>query len=249
MKATRARVYWDEASWPWQAAALLVVVDFAGLALARHAVGWGVIGRTGEPSSPGMEILGSWSVVTRALLVSIWILYFMGRGVPRRAFGLAVSGARRRVAEFGRGLLWIVPMAAALALIGILFLRAGRRDQVAPPVSFETTRQMVDWILIFVVALPPVEELIYRGTIHPVLRRHFGVTGAVLAGGALFGLLHALYGIDAASLVAYAFGGGALAFVYERTGSLLYPWMLHVATNLAGVWISTWSGLFEALRT
>src|SRR5688572_5770464 len=249
MKPTKARTYWDEAVWPWQAAAILVGIDLAGLAIARYAVGWGVIGRTGSPSTPGMEILGSWSVVTRALLVALWIHIFISRGIPRRAFGLVLTGARRRLAEFGRSLAMVVPVAAGLAMIGVLVLRAGgHRSEIAPPVTFDTTRDMVNWILIFVVALPPVEELIYRGAVHPILRRHMGVTGAVIAGGVFFGLVHALYGIPAASLPAYACGGAALAFVYERTGSLLYPWILHAATNLFGVWISCYPGLFEALK-
>src|SRR5688572_5877203 len=117
MKPTKARTYWLEAAWPWQAAAILVGVDFAGLAIARYAVGLGVIGRTGSPSTPGMEILGSWSVVTRALMVARWIHIFSSRGMPRRAFALVLSGARRRMAEFGRSLAMVVPVAAGLAMI------------------------------------------------------------------------------------------------------------------------------------
>jgi membrane protease YdiL (CAAX protease family) len=252
MKPTKARAYWDEALWPWQAAAILVAVDFAGLAVARFAVGWGV---TGDPTRFGdaqhlIAIVGNWSILTRALLVLAFAMYFIGRGVPPRAFGIVKSGFRRRLGEYAKCLAVILPLAAAASLIVLLFLRmGGGREHITPPLNLSTSAQSWRWILVFVVALPPVEEFLYRGIIHPVLRRHFGVAWAVAAGGVLFGLLHALYGIDLASLVAYGLGGAALAWIYERTGSLLFPWLLHVATNLAAVWISSYPGLFEALRT
>jgi membrane protease YdiL (CAAX protease family) len=108
---------------------------------------------------------------------------------------------------------------------------------------------MISWIWIFVVALPPMEELLYRGILHPSLRQTLGVGWALAVGGLVFGAVHWFYGIDVPSLTAYAFGGAVLAYVYERTGSLLFSWALHVATNLAGVWISAYPGFFEALRT
>jgi len=254
MKATRAKTYWDEAAWPWRAAAILVAIDLIGLAVARFACGWAIYGSRvpGETASPDhlMAIVGNWPIAARILLVLAFAMHFAGKGVPPRAFGLVKSGFRRRLSEFGRCLAVIVPLAAALSLIVILFLRmGGGRDHIAPPLNLDTSQQTWRWIWVFVVALPPFEEFMYRGIIHPVLRRHFGVAWAVAAGGVLFGLLHALYGIDLASLVAYGLGGAALAWVYERTGSLFFPWLLHVATNLVGVWISSYPGVFEALRT
>jgi membrane protease YdiL (CAAX protease family) len=254
MKPTKARVFWDEAAWPWQAAAILVAIDLIGLGVARFACGWAIYGARapGETSSPDhlMAIVGNWPIVARILLVAAFAMLYTGRGVPLRAFGLVKSGFRKRLAEFGKCLAVIVPLAAAASLMMILFLRmGGGREHIAPPLSFATSTQSWRWILVFVVALPPFEEFLYRGVVHPVMRRHMGVTGAVAVGGLLFALLHWFYGIDLASLVAYGFGGAALAWVYERTGSLIFPWLLHVATNLVGVWISSYPGLFEALRT
>lgn len=237
-KPTKARVYWDEAVWPWQAAAVLVAIDIAGLAVSRYLVS-GVAG-------PMRSIVGDWSVVTRVLLVLAFAAYYYGRGVPPRAFGLVTSGFRRRLKEFGTCLLAILPLTFALLMMTLLILRMGGR--IAPPLTFRNSEQMVGWIWVFVVFLPPMEELLYRGLLHPALRRRLGVGWAIAVGGLVFGFIHLFYGIDLASLIAYAFGGAVLAYVYERTGSLLFPWTLHVATNLMAVWISSYPGLFEALR-
>ncbi|HZN61673.1 MAG TPA: type II CAAX endopeptidase family protein [Planctomycetota bacterium] len=241
MKPTKARTYWDEASWPWQAAAILVVLDIAGLAVSRYLVSGG--------AGPMKSIVGDWAIVTRILLALTFAAYFYGRGVPARAFGLTMAGFRRRMREFWTCLAVVVPLAIALSLMAILILRAGgARDQIAPPLKFEDAERRVAWIWVFVVALPPMEELLYRGILHPALRGRLGVGWAVAAGGLIFGLIHWFYGIDIASLPAYAAGGAALAWVYERTGSLFFPWLLHVVTNLAAVWVSSYPGLFEALR-
>jgi len=250
MKATRAKVPWEEAVWPWQAAAALVAVDIAGLALARYAVGWGV---TGTPTRFGdtahlIAIVGNWSIVTRTLLALAFALYFVGRGVRPRAFGFAMSGFARRGAEFGKCLGIVLPLVFAASMILLLLLRASDRGgMISAPLHFAKEGDTWKWIWTFVVALPPFEEFTYRGVVHPVMRRYFGPGWAVAAGGLLFGLLHAFYGIDAASLVAYAIGGAVLAWVYERTGSLFFPWLLHVSTNLAAVWISSYPEFFESL--
>ena len=252
MKLTKARTYWDEAAWPWQAAAILVAVDFIGLAWARFVVGWGITGPRVETAGiPDhfMAIGGTWSIVTRVLLVLAFAMYFTGRGVPWRAFGLARSGFRKRLVEFGKCLAVIVPLAVALMLMTVLFLRmGGNRDLIQPPLHFRDSQQVGRWIWVFVVALPPLEEFLYRGIVHPALRRHMDPVGAAAIGGVIFGVLHWFYGIDMASLAAYTMGGFALAWIYERTGTLFFPWLLHVVTNLAGVWISSYPGLFEALR-
>jgi len=253
MKATKARTYWDEASWPWQAAAILVAVDFAGLAVARFAVGWGM---TGWPSladvgqGPLMAIAGNWSIITRALLVLVFASFYYGRGVPPRAFGLTMSGFRKRLAEFWRCLGVVLPLSAAAILLLILLFRAmGRREWIAPPFPVHAPGDALKWILIFVVALPPLEELLYRGVVHPALRGRMSVGAALGVGSAVFGILHGFYGVPVGFLPCYAAAGLILAWVYERTGSLFFPWLLHAGANLAAVWLSSYPGLYEALRT
>ena len=80
------------------------------------------------------------------------------------------------------------------------------------------------------------------------LRRRFGAGVAVVAGGLLFWLLHLFYGIPLEGSGGYAAAGMMLAWLYEKTGSLLFSWIVHVVTNLAGAFISEVPGLFEWLR-
>jgi membrane protease YdiL (CAAX protease family) len=39
-----------------------------------------------------------------------------------------------------------------------------------------------------------------------------------------------------------------LAWAYERTGSLVFPWAIHAVANLGGALLSLWPGLFRAFR-
>jgi membrane protease YdiL (CAAX protease family) len=233
MKPTKARTYWDEASWHWRVAAILVVLDIAGLALARFVVGSNIHGAIHSPHShAGLAILGSWSIVTRLLLILVVVAYLYGRGVPLRAFGLTMTGFKRRLCELVTCLAVILPLVAALSMLSILVLRGvNHGEMISAPLAAMDPAGLGAWIWIFVVALPPFEELLYRGILHPVLRRHMGVGGAVAIGGLIFGLLHWFYDRRRT----------------RRRGGLGVGVRAHV-TNLAAVWISSYPGLFEALR-
>lgn len=252
MKPTKARVFWDEAAWPWRAAAILIALDFAGLAVSHFALGWRVTGwPTGDEAGQGplMAIAGNWSIIARTLLALVFASYYFGRGVPARAFGLTMSGFRKRLVEFGRCLGVVAPLSAAAIMLLILLFRAmGRREWIAPPFPVHAPGDALNWILIFVIALPPLEELIYRGVVHPAVRGRLGVGAALGVGAGVFGILHGFYGIPVGFLPCYAAAGLILAWVYERTGSLFFPWLLHAGANFLAVFISCHPGLFEALR-
>jgi len=107
------------------------------------------------------------------------------------------------------------------------------------------------------------EEVIFRGSLHALLRRRLPTPVAVVAGSALFGLWHIIPTLDrietnpftkdtsaahrtvsTASVVALtsAFGLG-FAFLRSRSGSVVAPTMAHAAANsvgLAGGWASAW---------
>lgn len=81
------------------------------------------------------------------------------------------------------------------------------------------------WLCI-VVALPIAEEIMFRGALYGGLRRLMPRGAAMVFVGVLFGLLH-----DGPTLLPVATLGIALAYVYERTGSLLAPCILHSVHN------------------
>ena len=83
-----------------------------------------------------------------------------------------------------------------------------------------------------IVALAPLsEEIFFRGFMYGGLRRRLPVWGAAAISGLVFGLLH-YTGPDSIGVVPQlAVLGVLLAWLYERTGSLWPPIMLHVVNN------------------
>ncbi|HTF55815.1 MAG TPA: type II CAAX endopeptidase family protein [Planctomycetota bacterium] len=242
---------WDEAAWPWWSAALVVTLDLAGAAAAHFGMGWTVYGTPRAPHllpEHFLAIFGNWAIITRLFLALTLLLYFRGRGVPWRAFGLTPD-TRGRWVPFAKVLALSIAAIVVLSAASVIVLRAtGHANEIEPPLHLATSSERQRWIWIFVVAMPPFEELMYRAILYPMMRRHMGPVAAVLLNGMVFGLLHYFYGIPIEGVPAYAVGGAILAWVYERTGSLAFPWIVHAAANLAAVVISNYPGWFETLR-
>lgn len=77
-----------------------------------------------------------------------------------------------------------------------------------------------------VLILPVCEEILFRGALYGGLRRHMPAALAMLVSGLVFGLLH-----DPSVMLPVAALGAVLAWVYERTGSLKVPCLVHVLQN------------------
>jgi len=75
---------------------------------------------------------------------------------------------------------------------------------------------------------PLGEELLYRGMLYGALRRRWGFWGAALVSSLAFGLFHV---IPLQVLTAMLLGL-VLCWVYERSGSLWAPALVHLVNNL-----------------
>ena len=111
----------------------------------------------------------------------------------------------------------------------------------------------------FGTALP--EEMIFRGTLLGIFLRHSTVGPAIATNSVLFGLWHVLpalrlssqegwtagrkaaYAISSVLLTALA--GAVLSVLRLRSGSVIAPWLAHVAANNAGL-IGGWMGSRES---
>lgn len=87
------------------------------------------------------------------------------------------------------------------------------------------------WAMLFIVAVwsPLAEEIVFRAMIYRTLRKGFAFLPAALISGILFGAYHMnwVQGVYAAAL------GILLAFVYEKTNSLLGCYLFHFMFNLS----------------
>jgi membrane protease YdiL (CAAX protease family) len=84
-------------------------------------------------------------------------------------------------------------------------------------------------ILLIVIAAPLAEEICFRGFLFGGLRKRMPMIPAALAGGLFFGLLHFSTGWSAVPLLVVL--GAMFAVVYEKTGSLWPPIILHAVNN------------------
>jgi membrane protease YdiL (CAAX protease family) len=86
-------------------------------------------------------------------------------------------------------------------------------------------------VVLFCVVAPIVEELTFRGVGQSLLRERFGAAPAILLVGLAFGVWH---GLLIALLVLVPFGS-ALAYLRERTDSVLPGMVVHALFNAAAI--------------
>jgi hypothetical protein len=88
-----------------------------------------------------------------------------------------------------------------------------------------------------VLVAPAAEELFYRGMLFPALRRRMDLWPAMGLSGVLFGLSHLQTTLDGYLLVLLIIIplGMFLAWLYERTGSIVAPVLAHATFNLIQV--------------
>jgi membrane protease YdiL (CAAX protease family) len=81
------------------------------------------------------------------------------------------------------------------------------------------------------VVAPIGEEVFFRGFVYTGLRRKYGVRNGILLSSLFFGLTHGI-----PWQIPYAFAAGViLAAVYEKTGSLYSPILIHIINNSLAV--------------
>lgn len=77
------------------------------------------------------------------------------------------------------------------------------------------------------ICAPFAEELFFRGVLYRVMRRWWSVAVAAIVSALIFGLVHGMLDVFPGTTVL----GVVLALVYERSGSLWSPYLLHAVYN------------------
>jgi len=217
-------------SWGWRAALAGLALGYgpqAALLLFSALAGAGR--DVGE-----VTLGGAVALVAGSLVIYGWQTF------AAWLFSLRRTGARLALWGFRRphaSVAWRVP--AALAVVyAVAFLH----QEVVHPRQQDLLTQFPRsgvglglLVLLAVVVAPPFEELFFRGFIYRGLAQSWGWRRAALVSGALFGLAH--FQPDVA--VPLGVLGVALAWVYERTGSLWSSIALHAVFN--GLAVVAWA--------
>jgi len=118
-----------------------------------------------------------------------------------------------------------------LALVTGLLTALGQPRPVGP--AAQALAVLDPWLLVAAIVgfAPIAEELFFRGIVFNAWLREAGRVPAYIGSAALFALIH----LSLASLLPIFLLGLALAWAYERTGTLLVPIVMHATVNAISV--------------
>jgi hypothetical protein len=157
-------------------------------------------------------------------------------------FGVRGGSARGWLGVRPLALFSAVGAAALIAAVAHLLLLGGEwlspEEQIRHPLLPEMVSAASPLLRALFIALacgiaPAFEEILFRGILFGALRRRWPFAVAALVSGFVFALGH--FQVGAAALPAYVFIGFALASVYEYSGSLLPPILVHAGFNALGL--------------
>lgn len=204
---------------------------FAGLLVVLVQSGLDGAGLSSDSAPVFSEVVLTSVNFLGLALVSLWYLDWRSdwsligfRRPTRRDIGVIVAGSV--------GLILVI-----LALDLVLSQFGLEPDEnVAVETGREHPELFLYYIPIVLLLNAPAEELLFRGVVQGLFRRAYGVVPGIVAASLLFGLIHyvALAGDgSAAAYVAIAFISGILlGTLYEYTGNLLVPTVVHAAWNI-----------------
>jgi membrane protease YdiL (CAAX protease family) len=148
-----------------------------------------------------------------------------------------------------KGALWgiagytaVVPVIVFVGIIVYVVINAFHLK--APPVqpvmglmlSAKNVPLLLSAFAVVIFLAPLAEEVFFRGVLYNAVKRKLGVLGGILLTSALFSLLHTYdSSFFLVGFLPVAILGGALAYLYEKTGSLVPSITLHIAHNLSSV--------------
>jgi membrane protease YdiL (CAAX protease family) len=208
----------------WGAGAVFAGVLVAALALI---VGVGVVSIWDpELESTAGKIAGQSIVEISVIVVALWFARAGSAGATLDALGF------RRFARSA--------LKTAALVYGLYFLVAIAWGLLTSPEQEEIARELgggegvLATVLagVMIVVLAPLgEEIFIRGFMFGGMRASWGFWPAAIVSGAFFGLLHYTGPESWAVVGQLAFFGAALAWLYQRTGSLWPPIIVHAVNN------------------
>lgn len=230
----KARTVWNgpdrfpPAAWGWPEALLTIALAVFFLLMSIPAY-----------LSPVQEINLS-SIRSACALYGSIVIFLLGFLVmrnqsPIRLFGLERWRWPETAMASGAALAGLLPGVYALQWL-VAALTGPEGPSAQPVVNFLTTHADLQsrlWVAgVAVVAAPVAEELIFRGCLYGMLRQVAGRLTALVVSSIVFAAIHG----HVPSIPGLLLLAAGLALLYERTGSLWAPVMVHAAFNALSIW-------------
>ncbi len=217
------------------AVAIVFLATSAGYAAATAFDAWSGIHEArafaaGEPealfTSRVAASLFAFQIVTVVSVLLVNALWRRFAGTTFLHFGMPPGGIK----TLALAVLALISFATFFATLVFAFDPDALRHDLQPFAEMMKSRT---WWLILVAAgigAPLAEELLFRGLVFGVLRRSpLGFIGAAIITAASWAVLHANYSVY--GLAAITFIGLYLAWLRERTGTLVTPMVCHGLYN------------------
>ena len=227
--------------WGWGAVFKIVLLLLVGLIPLSALAGllmWatGTLDATRPPGMSSAPIFAVGMGIYLLIVLGVWLF------AVRRANG---DWQLVGIHSFANHWLWLLPVLLVVQLGGMAVLNvavasavsAGGGEFINPQIEAITggvtlgVRDLLLLMLLVAVVAPIAEELFFRGLLYPLLRRR-GVPFALLSNALLFALIHFI-----PILIPGLFWIGlVLAWVRERSGSIIPGIILHALQNGLVVW-------------
>jgi membrane protease YdiL (CAAX protease family) len=170
-------------------------------------------------------------LVAGAIGLTLSVLWLKLRGVPglRERFGLGAGKGLRVIVR--EGVLWSLP--AIVVNLGYWTLlepwlasRASGQGSSEPTVMAQLGGSSLAVFAVGAVAVPVIEEILFRGMLHRALRSTWGIAFSVLVGSVVFTVDHTLI-----AAMPIFFGSVCITLAFERSRSLYSAMLVHALYN------------------
>lgn len=150
-----------------------------------------------------------------------------------RDLGLTSKKLFKNISYGLLGYLSLLPVLFVTLMITALVLNLFKYHPAPQPVLElfldEKKVSILIYFSVFVaIAGPVMEEIFFRGFIYSAIRKEIGIGGSIFISAALFSLLHAYF----VGFLPIFILGVFLAYLYEKTGSLVPSITVHITHNL-----------------
>jgi membrane protease YdiL (CAAX protease family) len=176
--------------------------------------------------------------LVRDAVVAFYVLYVVMRRYSRSPGVIGLTGKEFGL-NVGRGILAylaavpiLILTLLAVAVVSKLFSYKPAPQAVVDIYMRASENRSLVFLTVFVAVIGPViEEIFFRGFAYKAFRSRFGAGVAMVASAALFSAMH----LNIVALVPVFFLGIYLAYLYEKTGSLVPSITAHMAHNIVMV--------------
>ena len=186
----------------------------------------------------GTVLIASLALGQYVGFIGLGTVYLRGRGLDWRGIrsylGLRVPSLREVGVVVG-GYLLLIATLLALAAVALRVLPEPASNQGAE-VAMDNPELVPALVATMFLVVGPAEEFLFRGVVQNRLRERLSAVPAVTVAGVLFAAVHVISAVGdpaaVGTLVALLVPAGlVLGAVYEYTGNLVVPWLVHSTHN------------------